>query len=815
MGLTSSLSTALTGLNAAETQIDVLGNNLANSQTVGFKASDVVFANQFLQTLSLGAAPTADNGGTNPRQTGLGVQVAAITPKYTQGTLQISSTPSDLAIQGDGFFMVQGTNDERLFTRNGNFKLNSANELVSSNGNRLLGYGIDEQFRVQTTNLVPLTIPLGSEAVAKATENVVMEGTLTPNGDIADTAEVIESVTLGDANVPQPNVAATNVAAATNAVSTGVSVANNQGGGTLVEGSTYQYRIAYVDAAGKESVPSASISVTIPVGNGIDDNTVTLNSLPTAPGEYSQINIYRTDANGSVFKKVGTTATGGSFTDSGAAGGSTLDASTLNGNYSYMITYYKAGEPETRPSALLGPQNIVNGRVHLTNFPTPPSPPPSGGFPAYDSIRIYRNTAGDQNSFYLVDTITPGQDYTDNKADAVISDLNISGNKKADLDGPQIDSNTLLVNVLKRDNLSYSNVFTEGELTFSARKGGRNLEDKSFTITDTTTVQDLVTFMEDAMGIQTDSNDSANPMPGSKNNIAGETGTLLPGAYIRNGKIRFVSNNGEDNAISIDLTSFRIKSPGGAVSTPNVAFGSVQEGKGQSAVADFITYDTLGLPIRTRVTAVLQSRDDNATVYRWFADSADNSPATGSGISVGSGLLTFDGNGNFISATKTTVAIDRSGLPSVSPLQFDIDFSKVSGLATADASLAASRQDGSPPGTLTSYVIGEDGTVRGVFSNGVSRDLGQVRLARFANPQGLEQRGQNMYAQGINTGLPIEGRPGENGIGTVVAGSLELSNTDIGGDLVDLVLASTQYRSNARVITATQQLFDELLNLRR
>lgn len=815
MGLTSSLSTALTGLNAAETQIDVLGNNLANSQTVGFKSSDVVFANQFLQTLSLGAAPTADNGGTNPRQTGLGVQVAAITPKFTQGTLQISSTPSDLAIQGDGFFMVQGTNDERLFTRNGNFKLNSANELVSSNGNRLLGYGIDEQFRVQTTNLVPLTIPLGSEAVAKATENVVMEGTLTPNGDIANVAEVIESVTLGDSNVPRPDVTTTNIAAATNATSAGVTVANNQGGGTLVEGATYQYRLAYVDAAGKESVPSNTISVTVPVGNGIDDNTIDLGNLPTAPGEYSQINVYRTDANGSVFKKMGTVATGGTYTDTGAAGGAALDSSTLNGNYSYMITYYKAGEPETRPSALLGPQNIVNGRVHLTNFPTPPVPPASGGFPAYDSIRIYRNTAGDQNSFYLVDTVAPGQDYTDNKADSAISDLGISGNKKVDLDGPQIDSNTLLVNVLKRDNLSYSNVFTEGELTFGARKGGRNLEDKKFTITDTSTVQDLVSFMEDAMGIQSDSNDSANPMPGSANEIAGETGTLLPGAYIRNGKIRFVSNNGEDNAVSIDLTSFRIKSPTGAVTTPNVAFGSVQTAKGQSAVADFISYDTLGLPIRTRVTAVLESRDDNATVYRWFADSADNSPATGAGISVGTGLLTFDGNGNFISATKTTVAIDRSGLPSVSPLQFDIDFSKVSGLATADASLAASRQDGSPPGTLTSYVIGEDGTVRGVFSNGVSRDLGQVRLARFANPQGLEQRGQNMYAQGINTGLPIEGRPGENGIGTVVAGSLELSNTDIGGDLVDLVLASTQYRSNARVITATQQLFDELLNLRR
>jgi flagellar hook protein FlgE len=116
---------------------------------------------------------------------------------------------------------------------------------------------------------------------------------------------------------------------------------------------------------------------------------------------------------------------------------------------------------------------------------------------------------------------------------------------------------------------------------------------------------------------------------------------------------------------------------------------------------------------------------------------------------------------------------------------------------------------------LTSYVIGEDGTIRGVFSNGISRDLGRLRLARFSNPGGLEQRGQNLYAQGINTGLPIEGSPSENGIGTVTAGALELSNTDVGGDLVTLVLASTQYRSNARVITATQQLFDELLNLRR
>ncbi|MCC7335567.1 MAG: flagellar hook-basal body complex protein [Pirellulaceae bacterium] len=816
MGLASSLSTSLTGLNAAEKQIDVLGNNLANSQTVGFKSSEVVFATQFLQTLSLGASPTADNGGTDPRQTGLGVRVAAVTPNFSQGTVEISSSPSDLAIQGDGLFIVQGAGNEQLYTRAGIFSLNSANELVTPTGNRLMGFGIDDKFKIQTTQLTPLAIPLGSESVAQATKNVAMEGSLTPNGDIADTAEVIQSGVLGDAAIPRPDASGVLLASGNTATTSGITVSHNQGSGTLVEGAVYQYRFAFVDAAGQESVPSAALSVTVPTGNGLPDNEIQLANLPTAPGQYSQVRIYRTDANGSEFFQLATVATGSTYDDDGSVvGGPTLDDGVLNGNYSYMITYQHAGDPETKPSILVGPQNIVDGRIHLTNLPTPPVPPATGGFPAYDTIRIYRNTATDQNSFYLVDSISPGQDYTDSKTDAEISNLAIVGNQQVDLDGPAIDSNTLLVNVTRRDGLEYSEPFKVGNLSFSARKGGRSLEAKNFTITASSTVQDLVSFMQSSMGIQTTTTDATHPLPVSKNTIQGETGTLAPGAYIRNGQIRFVSNNGVDNAVDVDLTSFRITDQNGVVDVPNLAFGTVQEAKGQSAVSDFVTYDTLGQPIRTRVTAVLEKRTDSATTYRWYADSADNSSRTGTGISVGSGVLTFDGNGNFISSTNSTVSIDRYNTPSVSPMQFELDFSSVSGLATDKASLAAARQDGSPPGSLTSYVIGEDGTVRGVFSNGISRDLGQIQLARFTNPEGLEQRGQNLYAQGVNTGLPIQGRPGENGIGTVVAGARELSNTDIGKDLVTLVLASTQYRSNSRVITATQQLFDELLNLRR
>ena len=102
-----------------------------------------------------------------------------------------------------------------------------------------------------------------------------------------------------------------------------------------------------------------------------------------------------------------------------------------------------------------------------------------------------------------------------------------------------------------------------------------------------------------------------------------------------------------------------------------------------------------------------------------------------------------------------------------------------------------------------------------MFSNGIARTLGQVRLAQFANAEGLQQVGENMYTTGFNSGLPVEGNPGDLGLGTIVAGALELSNTDTGENLIDLLLASTQYRANSRVISTAQQLLDDLLNMRR
>lgn len=822
MGLASALSTALTGLTAAETQLDVVGNNLANSQTVGFKESSAVFATQFLQTLGLGSSPTGASGGTNPRQIGLGVQVAEITPKFTQGTVEVSSSPSDLAIQGDGFFIVEGPQGERLYTRNGIFKTNSENELVTVTGNRLLGFGVDEFFTLQTTQVQPLTIPLGSAAVAQATQNVYLEGTLSPTGDLADTAQVIESSILGNGVIPQPaDTTESNVAPLPD--SSTVTTASAAAATTFVAGEQYEYQFTFLDDSGRESLPAAAAHL---VTIGANGDAITLNNLPPAvPGNvYNNLNIYRRKLGVAAadpqfgFTRVGSAPVGGSFADNNTVvgTGAALNIDALDGTYTYRVTFGRAGLPESRPSE---PFSVIvqNGRVHLSNFP----PIPTGdGIPPYDTIHIYRNVQSNQGQYFLVGSVTPGQDFTDARSDASISDLTVSANREINLDGPPAAAGTLLTSLIKREGDGYEQLFQEGVLTFSGRKGasgGRALAAKEFVIGPNTTLGQLAEFMNQALGIQVSDSGAANPIPGSLNTINTNPPTLSPGVTVTSdGKLRVVSNNGVESAVSIGLSAFQLRTADQETFNPVLSFDTLQEASGQSAAADFVVFDSLGIPLDVRLTAVLESRSGTSTTYRWFADSPQNDPVGPDyAIAVGTGLVTFDGEGNLISTTNTTVSIDRRDVPSSSPLEFVLDFSQISGLAQQNSTLAAARQDGSAPGKLTSYIVGEDGVIRGVFSNGVTRDLGQIRLARFANAAGLEQRGNNLFSQGVNSGLPVEGNPSSEGIGKIIAGAVELSNTDIGQNLIDLVLATTQYRGNSRVISTAQQLLDELLNLRR
>ena len=134
-----SLFSAISGLRANQTMIDVTGNNVANANTVGFKSSNVLFQDTLSQMLTAGTGATADRGGTNPVQIGLGVSVAGTTTNFGQGSAQVTGRQTDLMIQGDGFFVVQ-RNGENVYTRAGAFNWDAAGNLVTADGDFVMGY---------------------------------------------------------------------------------------------------------------------------------------------------------------------------------------------------------------------------------------------------------------------------------------------------------------------------------------------------------------------------------------------------------------------------------------------------------------------------------------------------------------------------------------------------------------------------------------------------------------------------------------------------------------------------------------------------
>lgn len=116
-------------------------------------------------------------------------------------------------------------------------------------------------------------------------------------------------------------------------------------------------------------------------------------------------------------------------------------------------------------------------------------------------------------------------------------------------------------------------------------------------------------------------------------------------------------------------------------------------------------------------------------------------------------------------------------------------------------------------GTLEAFGVGTDGTIQGTFSNGLTRTLGQIVLATFANPSGLVDTGSNLYATGSNSGEAVIGAPATGQAGKILGGALELSNVDLGQEFTNLILASTGYSASSRVIRTVDELMQQLLVL--
>ncbi|MDB5290218.1 MAG: flgE [Phycisphaerales bacterium] len=345
--------------------------------------------------------------------------------------------------------------------------------------------------------------------------------------------------------------------------------------------------------------------------------------------------------------------------------------------------------------------------------------------------------------------------------------------------------------------------------TLKGMKGGRTLPSSTFTVTATSTVSDLTAFYQQGLGIDTTVPASPNP------NIPAPGASIQADAANPNSaKLVITGNQGKDNALQLTGTAFANQTgvaPFTFADGTNAA-GITSNPSGESVHTSFIAYDSLGTPIGVDLTASLESKASTGNVWRFFATSGDSKAG---GQVVGDGTLTFDGNGNLLASTGTTIAVDRTGTGSATPLSVKVDFSKMTELTGDSSTLVMTRQDGSALGTLSSFSVGADGTISGAYSNGLTRTLGQVAVANFANPQGLDDKGGNVFAQGANSGVAVISSPMSLGNGAIRAGALELSNVDLSTEFTNMIIASTGFSASSRVISTSNQLIQELLNSSR
>jgi flagellar hook protein FlgE len=197
-------------------------------------------------------------------------------------------------------------------------------------------------------------------------------------------------------------------------------------------------------------------------------------------------------------------------------------------------------------------------------------------------------------------------------------------------------------------------------------------------------------------------------------------------------------------------------------------------------------------------------------------------PATESTLRIaagGSGRISFDENGALIGGASAALVLDFSnGAASGQNVLLDFGTSangaRVTGVASP-STLAQATQDGYGPGTLQSFSIGANGSINGTFSNGRVEELDTILLATFSNPAGLSRIGNNLFRESANSGLANVGAPEIGGRGSLAPGALESSNVDLAEEFTRLILAQRGFQANARVITTSDEVLAEAVNLKR
>ena len=809
-----SLYAGVSGLQSHQIAMDIESNNIANVNTTGFKYSRANFSNLLAQTRSIATAPQGELGGKNAVQVGLGSTVSSMTTIYSQGSIQNSDKNTDVAIQGDGFFIVSpdgGTTYK--YTRAGDFKFDASGNFVDNNGFITQGWvrdqatgKVDATAPIQNIRIAPgLTTPASptSELVLKANLNAgILVESFSP-------AFEIKSATAGAAALPaldakgQP-IESGDIGVMFNDAGSAFSLQNGQGIWMGFEPATLKAPTAVAGSRGYLTAVNPDVTYNFTTG-AVQGEIVSV-----------VVNGTRYDA----IAGIDTAATAAALTAAiPPIENVTVSTGANAGDYIFTAGAFPARvnslTNETTASAVLP----IPQELSLT-------------FELDDGTTKKITTTGgtgietaEQNGARYVTAINAQTSVTGISALMVGGSLQLTNNNTNASSSHNIKitaANTMSIGITDGGFTGVEAIKTAFKYTYNSTGGlggsGNAGNDKTFK-----TIADL----KNQMQIQAQAG-----IVGSiiKSDTALSTAEV---AISDQGKIQVTNPSGYNIALAI--TGLSSSSPAITENTKftksmeamnsTLAAGSTGKAFSQSFNAathssSIDIFDSLG----SKHTIRMEFRKielSTATGSRWAMSITVPLPSaidTVAPTTEKKGYISFGPDGALGTFDPPNVSFTANN-GSTPEQQVKLSFGssgKYDGMTSFDSlsSTSGISQDGFTGGDLVGVRIDQSGTIVGSFSNGRSLGLAQIAMSKFTNNEGLATEGGNIYMQTANSGDATIGTAATSGRGFIQSSALEASNVDLSRSLTQLIIIQRGYQANGKTITTSDQLLQTLIGLK-
>jgi len=757
-----SLNSGVTGLMNHQTRMDVIGNNISNVNTTGYKGRRVTFEESFNQLIK-GASRTASKaGGTNPMQVGLGVSVGSIDVMTGQGGLSNTGRIFDLAIEGSAYFGVSdgaGT----FYTRNGAFQLDSQGYIMLPTNGMVLQGRMANTFGdfPPGTAIGNLQIPMNQQAPARETTEISIGRNLNADADSKGSISYTQPL-LHPADGTR--AAGANSANDPGKVPTPLSALFNSSGKNLGIKENDILTISWYDQA------------TIVSGVTMPANKVAV-SVGREAGQVWDIEQFVQEIENAL--NGGPTPT--THTVSLEADGSLkVTLSSPAGDIFYL--QINSSNPES--------DSYVNNAFN---------------FGAYmgDGIGNYPPTPGGEASTGVLLRPAEQFDYMDALRDASGREIypGLEGGDPIDLFGSVGKTS---IEKQKSDPLIFIPRFNPDGTPYPIPSGSNP-----------TLLDDLMAKMRNDLKLPAEYVDRDGRHLPSVHMDTSDTDDGIPAGAI-------VIRGAKGVDFSVNNLTIQAKNSDSDQVTPasfNSAMRITEQRKGQDlASIDVVipVYDESGAEHTLTMTFVHTGK---AGEWEWrasFAGKQEIIPGTGTGkISFGQdgtvSSFLFDGGGS-------QLMVDPRNGSNIMHINLNIggpgDHRGITQFASA-STINCTGQDGYPTGNLVEVSIDEFGLIEGSFSNGTARSIAQILLVDFANPGGLLDLTDSVYTTSANSGDPVWGMPNSQSSSKLKPGALEMANVDLAGEFTNMITTQRGYQANSRIVTVSDSMLEELVNLKR